>query len=372
MSLQVAIIGVGLIGGSLAMAWKARGVVREIVGVARRQKTIDEALAVGAIDWGTLSLEEGVKNADVVVLATPVETIAPLYLQMEPHLKEGALVTDVGSTKSELCHAIWSNETGRALFIGGHPMAGSEKEGVLAADPYLFENAPFVFVPPKVTSGSFQIEEGLNRLKLLAEAAGAKPIVMDAESHDSVVATVSHLPHMVAAALVQTAAKEDKRIPNLLQLAAGGFRDTTRIASGPEDVWADICMTNSPQIVAAIDRFDATLDQFRQALIARDKEALKALLRRSRDVRDAIPAKSKGILSSVWDAVVHVVDRPGALHEVTGIIGDEGINIIDIEIMRVREGEGGTVRLGFEGQDAMERSVALLNARGYKARPRDL
>src|SRR5690606_15728716 len=131
---KVAIVGVGLIGGSLGMAWKAAGAASEVIGIARRAQTIEEAVRVGAVDWGTLDLAQGVKEADVVILAPPVAAIVPLFRALRPHLKPGAVVSDVGSTKEEICRTIWQEGTEDALFIGGHPMAGSEREGVLAAD----------------------------------------------------------------------------------------------------------------------------------------------------------------------------------------------------------------------------------------------
>lgn len=362
---RVAIVGVGLIGGSLGMAWKAAGAVAEVVGITRRPETIDEAVGVGAIDRGTLDPAEGVDGADLVILAVPVRSIVPLFRAVRPHVKPGAIVSDVGSTKESICRAIWSEGTGEALFIGGHPMAGSEREGVLAGDPYLFQNAPYILVPPEGAP-----REAVDRLAELVRATGARPLVMAADVHDHIVATVSHIPHLIATALVRFAAEEAEATPGLLELAAGGFRDTTRVASGPEDVWTDICMTNASPIAAGLERFEAVLRRLRESLEVGDAEGLREALAYSRQVRARLPAKAKGILSTVYEIVVHVVDRPGAIADVTSILAAEGINIIDIEILRVREGEGGTLRLGFERHPDMEDALRLLQARGYRARPR--
>lgn len=204
----------------------------------------------------------------------------------------------------------------------------------------------------------------------LVEATGARPITMRPEIHDEIVATVSHVPHMVAVALVLAAAERDQEVPGLLELAAGGFRDTTRVASGPEDVWTDICFSNAPSIIAGIERIEAVLESVRRVLSQRDHAALKDMLAQARSVRKSIPARAKGLLSPLFDIVVHVVDRPGAIHEVTGLIGAASINIIDIEILRVREGEGGTLRLAFEEREEMERALEILAAAGHKARAR--
>lgn len=365
---KVTIIGVGLIGGSLALSWKARQVVGEIVGVARRPETIKAAIEVGAIDRGTLSLEEGVRDADVVIIATPVRTILPTAIAVKDHLKEGAIVTDVGSTKSWLCQEVWRVFGDEALFIGGHPMAGSERAGVEAADPYLFQNAPFILVPPP--GHGLRIQEKLEQLQSLVRATGAIPLTMSGDQHDAIVATVSHLPHLVAASLVNTATFRSTSFPLLLELAAGGFRDTTRIASGIEDVWIDICQTNAEPIAESMEVFLGQLTEMLEAVKSRDEEALRALLSRARKARDDLPAKSKGILGTVFDIVVEMVDRPGAIHEITGIIGRAGINVIDIEILRVREGEGGTLRLGFEREADLKEALKLLHADGYRARRR--
>lgn len=362
---KAAIVGVGLIGGSLGMAWKNSGVVSEVIGIARRDETIAEAISVGAIDRGTLSLHEGVATADVVIIAAPVRSIVDLYKAMQPALKAGCIVSDVGSTKREICRAIWSIENDHHTFIGGHPMAGSEKEGVLAADPYLFQNAVYVLTP-----GEHCPEEALTTLNDLILATGAKTMQMTPEHHDEIVAAVSHVPHMVAVSLVLAAAERGAQLPELLQLAAGGFRDTTRVASGPEDVWADISLSNAQPIAQGIERLEAILAQLKDALRSRDKEKLWELLSRARQVRNSIPAKAKGIMQAVFDVVVHVVDRPGAIKDVTTVIGDAGINIIDIEILRVREGEGGTLRLGFEGREQMEKALQVLISSGYRARSR--
>ena len=360
---RIAIVGVGLIGGSLGMAWRARGAAAEVVGVTRREETIAEALKVGAIDRGTTDPLEGVRDADVVVIATPVGLIVPMAKRIAPALRPGCIVTDVGSTKSVVCREIWADRGARYVFIGGHPMAGSEKAGVLAADLYLFQNAPYVLVPPEGCP-----ESALETLVGLSKAAGAVPMIMDCDRHDAIVATVSHLPHIVAAALVNAATARGKQYESLLQLAAGGFRDTTRVASGVEDVWTDICLTNAEQIAAALDAFQFELSRFRQAIERKDREALEAALKEARIARDSLPAKSKGILGSVFDLVVHVIDRPKAIHEVTGIVGEANINIKDIEILRVREGEGGSLRLAFENHESMLEAARLLEEAGYRIR----
>lgn len=362
----VAIVGVGLIGGSLGMSWKMSGVINEVIGISRRSETIDRAVRAGAIDRGTLDLSEGVSDADVVIIASPVNSIVPLYKEMRASLKPGAVVSDVGSTKSVICESIWATGAGEHTFIGGHPMAGSERAGVSAADPYLFENAVYVITPPKRCKQSH-----VRLLTRLIEVTGARPIVMTPKQHDETVAAVSHLPHVVAASLVTFASEREKDLPGLLTLAAGGFRDTTRIASGHEDVWTDICLSNIGPIMNSVDELELILKRFKQALLAKDANRISEMLAHARSVREKIPAKAKGIMSAVYDVVVHVVDRPGSIRDVATLLGDRDINIIDIEILRVREGEGGTLRLGFECIEEMEHALSALADGGYRARYRE-
>lgn len=365
--MRVSIIGIGLIGGSLGMALKqSAGPACEVIGVARRDETLAEAIGAGAIDRGTLAPAEGVAGADVVVVCTPVAMIVPMLQEIAPYVPQDAVVTDVGSTKQHICGAAWESFRQGPLFIGGHPLTGSEREGVLAGDPYLFQNAVYVLTPPPDP----RAEAGLERLLTLVRRIGAQPMVLDPERHDRIVAAVSHLPHVVAAALVRAVGQIAAAEPAALKLAAGGFRDTTRIASGPPDVWRDICLTNAPAIITMLDRFREAMDAFRAVLAAGDGGALEGLFGAAREERKRIPARAKGILAPVWELVVRVVDKPGAIHAVTGLLAAEGINIIDIEILRVREGEGGTLRLAVETPQALSRALATLAAGGYAARER--
>ena len=195
----VAIVGIGLIGGSLGMALRARSLARRVLGIPRRQVTLDEALYIGAIDAGTLDLA-GVEEADLVVLAPPVLAIPPLVEEMAPHLRPGALVTDVGSTKSTLMRCLAPLIPPHADLVGGHPMAGSEQGGVLAGREDLFEGAIYVLTRAPRTR-----PESVERLAELARRLGATPLEMDPDLHDETVARISHLPHVVAAALAEAA-----------------------------------------------------------------------------------------------------------------------------------------------------------------------
>ncbi|MCD4814440.1 prephenate dehydrogenase [bacterium] len=257
---KMVIAGVGLMGGSLGRAVKRSGIARTIVGLARRQQTLRQAKKMGCIDEGTLLISKAVAGADVVVLAGPVSSTASLLRSMLPYLEPGCLVTDVGSTKTGLLRQInhtldsyFKNKTSvkRPVFIGSHPMAGSEKSGVAAADKDLYKGSLCMLMPV-----STKHAPALRRLKHIWRTAGCSRImVIKPREHDAFVAMVSHLPHMVAVGLVnqlQTLAGKDRRI---LESAATGFCDTTRIAGGLPKMWLDILMTNHDQVSLAIEQF---------------------------------------------------------------------------------------------------------------------
>jgi prephenate dehydrogenase len=277
-----AIAGLGLIGGSLGMALRERRLARRVLGIPRRRETIDEALAVGAIDAGSLDLST-VAEADLVILAPPVLAMPPLAGAMKPHLRPGAIVTDVGSTKRDLMRLLAPLIPPHADLVGGHPMAGSEQGGVLASRADLFEGAVYVLTRAEGTR-----PESVERMAELARRLGASPIEMDAGLHDEAVARISHLPHLVAAALAE-AADQAGVPPELLRLlVAGGFKSTTRIASSPPEMWRDVCLTNRDALLASLSDFEAALARFRAALESGSGEGLLDAFRRGKSARDLL------------------------------------------------------------------------------------
>lgn len=368
---RVAIVGLGLLGGSIALALKERSAgagAREgqwhVTGIAREKETVQQALAMGALDDGTTNMKLGVAEADVVVIATPVGTIPSLVAQIASALKPGAVVTDVGSTKAGLIRVIPSLLPSHAQYVGGHPMAGSERTGLDAADAYLLENAMYV-ITPLVPN-----QPGLEQVLQLVEAVGAQPIIMDGQRHDRMVAAVSHLPHMVAAALVKAVGRVAADDSTVLALAAGGFRDTTRVASGDPEMWRDIFISNREQVLDMLDRFDDVLTSLRKATVMGDGDDLIAALSQARDIREQLPRHRQGILRPMCEIVVQLADKPGGISAVTGCIAEKHVNIKDIEVLRVREGEAGTLRLAFEDEGAMETALSALEAIGFVARKR--
>ncbi|MCL6609918.1 MAG: prephenate dehydrogenase [Peptococcaceae bacterium] len=360
---KAAVVGVGLIGGSLGMAIRSRSLAGEVIGIGRSPEALQAALDHGAVDRVSLSYGD-LSGCDLVIVAVPVGSTAGVLRQMSPHLTPGVLVTDVGSTKVRIVEESRSVLPQGAVFIGGHPMAGSEKEGVAGADPYLFENAFYVITPGPETP-----EDSLRKLIGMVEGIGAKPVLMDPVDHDLSVAAVSHLPHLVAATLVNCLF-DFPGSGKMSLLAAGGFRDTTRIAAGNPGMWRDIFMTNREFILKALSAFSKRLDEFREAVESGDDLKIYHLLDRARTLKAGMPARTRGYLPALWEIVVTVPDRPGIIGLMAGILGNAGINISDIEILRVREGEGGTIRLAFATGEEQDRAAALLNESGIPARKR--
>ncbi|RKY57223.1 MAG: prephenate dehydrogenase [Candidatus Latescibacterota bacterium] len=358
----IAIVGVGLIGGSIGLALKRAGVGR-ILGVSRSE-TLREAVRLGAIDKGVPYGRMGdvLGEAEVVFLCTPVHRILELLPEVLGVVKEGAVVTDVGSTKERiLARAEQSLRCGVA-FVGGHPMAGAEGRGVKAADPFLFQNAVYALVPAKDTPGW-----AMERMVELVEKLGARAALLDASTHDRIVALVSHLPQMVAVALVGLVGRMAEEEPLYLRMAAGGFRDMTRIASSPFEVWEDICRTNSSKISEAIDLLIDELMRLKGML---EDPKLGEAFRFAAETRGTIPKDAKGFLRPLYELRVVAEDRPGVIAGIASPLAEAGINIKDMEVLKVREDEGGTLRLAFGSPEDLERALEILKERGFEVSSR--
>jgi prephenate dehydrogenase len=242
--------------------------------------------------------------------------------------------------------------------IGGHPMAGSEMKGILGADRYLFENAVYVLTPSSNTPADI-----LDNLIEIMKSTGARIKIMKAAQHDELVATVSHIPHITAVSLVNLTRGNNES----LVLAAGGFRDTTRIASSGSGIWEDILISNRDQLLTKLDELIIGLEKFKEALNQGDRDSIRDMLEQARDIRDKIPGISKGLLPGFSDIVCIVPDKPGMIGQIGAVLGEYGINIVDIEILRAREGDGGTMRLGVPLAEDALRAVKVLESMNIKA-----
>ena len=281
-----AIIGVGLIGGSIGMALKKRTDIK-VIGVGRHRQKLLKALKLQAVDEITTDFCAGVRKADLVIMATPVEIISSTVKRLLPCFKKGAIITDAGSVKKPVVEEIEKIISKRRLsFVGGHPMAGSEQKGIESASPILFREAVCVLTPSSRTS-----PRALKTIKNLWVKMGARVIKMSPARHDEIVAFTSHLPHILAYALVEVVDQAAKGDPNVSLMIAGSFRDMTRIASSDPWLWSGICLENKDSILSSVKKFTLALKEI-QRLIGRKKRAklLKKLLH-SKNIRDNVLKK---------------------------------------------------------------------------------
>lgn len=280
---RLTIIGVGLIGGSLARVCRKKGLADELVGVGRSRKNLELAVELGVIDRWSHQVEEGVDGADGVVLATPMVTIIPLAERMAPHIEAGCLVTDVGSTKVSVVEPLERLLQPSAAFVGGHPIAGTEKSGVEASFEALFDGYRCILTPTDRTD-----TEALARVQSLWETCGMSVVCMDPDTHDRIMAEISHLPHIVAYALIHTVTGLSSNDHDAVAYSAGGFRDFTRIAASHPTMWRDICLTNREPLLAMIDRFSGSMAELREAIEGGDGEALQELFAAARRIREGL------------------------------------------------------------------------------------
>jgi prephenate dehydrogenase len=355
---RVVIIGVGLIGGSIGMGLRARGLAGTVTGVGRDDAKLRQAVDRGAVDNFVTDLRAGVTGADLVMVAVPVGSVVSVLRSVRPYLLPGTIVTDVGSCKAAIVTAAEDLIPPEVHFVGGHPMAGSEQTGIQGADRYLFEGAYYVLTPTPRTDRC-----ALERVRTLARKLGCRVIEMDPRGHDRAVAAVSHLPHLLACTLVNTVG----RVPGsekVLALAAGGYRDTTRVAAGDPEMWRDIFLANREMLRLELDRFRSELDFIERALDDGNLEQIQIWLREARYCRENLPVRMKGFLNDLYELTITISDRPGTIAAVASTLAAHGLNVSDIEILRVREGEGGTVRLAFSSEHERDQAADLLVREG--------
>ncbi|HCA80615.1 MAG TPA: prephenate dehydrogenase/arogenate dehydrogenase family protein [Bacteroidetes bacterium] len=355
---RITIIGVGVIGGSLGLAIKKRFRSVVITGIDRPD-VLRKALRRGAIDVASRQLKKTVADADLVFLATPISVILKLLPQVACAIGAGAVVTDVGSVKRGIIQSARKHFL-HGTFVGGHPMAGVELSGVEAAHPLLFENAVYVLTPLTRRPGA-----AVKRFAKFLEELGARVVTLDPKLHDEIVSVVSHVPQLTAVALTNVAGNRHHSSPAYLRLAAGGFRDLTRIASSRPEIWHDILAFNRDEIGRALDLMISELLSYRRALRAKGKPFAR-MFNEARRIRSRIPKSMKGFLYPLKEVYVFVEDQPGMLAKLTVSLTRAKINIKDLELMKIREGRGGTFRLAFESREVAARAVGVLQKAGFE------
>ena len=284
---HIVIIGLGLIGGSLGLAFKQVDGTKVIVtGIDQDQDTLKKAVECGAVDYSTSNLAEGVNNADMVFLCTPVLQIIPIVEQIVPYLKSGTILTDVGSTKGFLAEKILAILPAGIEYVSGHPMTGREQSGITAAEASLFKDKWYILIPEASTS-----TQAVAEVCQVLAWTGAKLTTMDIADHDQCGAIISHVPHVAAAALVNLLALYPD-LEEKFKLVGGGFRDTTRIASSDADMWADICLTNAQPITDSLLHLQTLLDEVIHAVNKGDRQSIYHFFKRAKTRRDALIIKA--------------------------------------------------------------------------------
>jgi prephenate dehydrogenase len=277
---NVTIIGVGLIGGSLARVLKAKSLAGRITGAGRSRATLEQALKLGVIDRMGNGPAQSVEDADLVVLASPVGAFEKIVNEIGPHLKQGAVLTDVGSVKGAVIKKIESAISPGSHYVPAHPIAGREKSGVAESTDTLFQGRRCILTPTERTD-----QKALAAVREMWTAAGAEVTVMDADLHDKVFAAVSHLPHVAAFAMMCAVAELNTGSEDYLQFSGAGFRDFTRIAGSSPEMWKDICLMNRDNLVEMIDRYLFSLNRFKREIGSRDEKRLEKHLKESSDAR---------------------------------------------------------------------------------------
>lgn len=355
----VGIVGLGLLGGSLAKAFKNRVGSKKIVASNRNEDVLSLALSENVIDVGTTKIDESFSDCDIVFICTPVDTIFPFAKELTKFVKKGCIITDVGSTKG----TIYENMKAlgeEILFIGGHPMTGSEKFRYQASKEHIFENAYYIVAPAENVP-----QNEVERFKKALELIGSLPVEISPKEHDYVVAAISHVPHIIASCLVNNVKALDKN-NHMRLLAAGGFKDITRIASSSPEMWQSICLENRDEILKVLSYYEQTLREFKSLISSNDKSGLYDTLAGAKDFRDSFSDASPGLIAKRYDIVVDVLDRPGSIAVIAVLLSSNGINIKNIGIVNSREQENAPLFISFSTEEERTKSVQLLEDHNYQ------
>jgi prephenate dehydrogenase len=357
---NVLLIGVGLIGGSIALSIKQEHEAT-IYGYDVYAQNSITAAEIGVIDEAVSDFTEIAQIADLIIIATPVEATLQVMEKLtavSPVIK--ALVMDVGSTKKSIMHVAEKMATSGIRFIGGHPMAGSHKTGVESAKVHLLENA-FYFLTPNSKTTDMDVDEAKTWLK----GTRAKFLVTDPDEHDFLTGIVSHFPHLVASSLVRVAQHHAKEKPLIQQLAAGGFRDITRIASSSPKMWSDIVSQNKSHLLTLLHEWKNEMDTVIEFVEKGDETELYEYFDGAKSFRDSLPVRSKGAIHPFSDLYVDILDRVGALSHITALLAQSEISIINLSILEVREGLNGVLRLSFQDDNDRDQAQEILQKENY-------
>lgn len=353
-------IGLGLIGGSLAKGIKRTHPNDHIMAYDYAKETLQIALREHIIDTVLNDIDERISQCDFVILCTPVSYNASYLKIIKPLLKPGAILTDVGSTKTTIHEQIIALDM-EDRFIGGHPMAGSERSGYEASNDHLVENAYYIITPTKKSTPS-----QINAMVSFASDLSAIPMVLDYKKHDYIVAAISHLPHIIASSLINLVRDSDTEEHTMKQVAAGGFKDITRIASSSPIMWQQICMANSDNIVPILQDYISSLNRIVHFIQAKDSDNLFRLFAESGEYRNSIPDRSSGPIKKEYALYCDIIDEAGAIATIATTLAIHQISIKNIGIIHNREFDQGALKIEFYTEQACIDAAKQLTACNYQ------
>lgn len=362
--MHIGIIGLGLIGGSIAKTLKKVHAQNSyIIGFDTDSLACAKAFEEGAIDQIASELGADFSKCNVIFICTPVSSIDTVVLKLLPFVASDCILTDIGSTKDSIMQKvedILSASSKKAYFIGGHPMTGSELSGYEASTNYLFENAYYILTPAPDTPDFI-----LFIMQKMVERLGAIPIALRPGYHDFATAAVSHLPHIIASSLVHLIKKQDNDDHSLHTLAAGGFKDLTRIASSNPAIWQDICLSNKGPIKACLEQYIESLKAFCQTLEDEDSNQIYDFFNEAGHYRNTFQDGIKSSMTKVFTIFVDAEDEPGIIACIATLLSSHSINIKDIGIINQREFSSGVLRIAFGMKSEMEKAKQLLIKHNY-------
>ena len=357
---KVGFIGLGLIGGSLAKAIRTYFPDYEIVAFDKNKEALALATQESVIDVAATTIDDNFRNCSYIFLCAPVAFNVAYLKQLTEYLNDACILTDVGSVKTNIHEEVIKLGIEK-YFIGGHPMAGSEKSGYANSKAMILENAYFVLTPSKEVS-----QKKIDKYEQLVSTIHALPIILDYKEHDYITGTISHLPHIIAATLVNYVKDSDTKSELMKRLAAGGFKDITRIASSSPVMWEQICLENQKNISTVLDEFIRMLIQIRCSIDNKEADNIFDMFASSKDYRDSIDIIDNSLIPRSYVLYIDVADEAGAIATIATILATEKVSIKNIGIIHNREFEDGVLKIEFYTDAALEQAKVLLAKRNYK------
>ena len=356
---KIGLIGLGLIGGSIAKAIRQYFPDYEIVAFDKSKETLALATQESVIDIACTIIDDNFKNCEYIFLCAPVSYNTAYLKQLKEYLHEDCILTDVGSVKTSIHKEVITLDM-EANFIGGHPMAGSEKSGFVNSKSILIENAYYILTPSEKVS-----KEKVVKYESFIQTLKALPVILGYEEHDYITGAISHLPHIIASSLVNFVKEHDGKNELMKHLAAGGFKDITRIASSSPTMWQHICLKNKDNIVKILDEYIDLLNLAKESVANEEEQDIYNFFESSKNYRNSIPGGSSGPIKRMFAVYCDIVDEAGGIATIATILAANNINLKNIGIIHNREFEEGVLRIEFYDESSSKKAAELLQKYRY-------